>query len=596
MMRRTLAIATLCLALVTPWASPSRAEAPVADLAASSGGLEWRATLPNDGLTLTVAFPDGRVERRELASGEPAVFGLFDSKGARIPDGQYRWQIDLTPKVPQDARRQIAAARDAGDESTAARILAGLRLPAETRQSGFFQVEGGVLYAGGGLEPEASGAPAALAAPGGNNVKTTFTDSLCVGFDCTNSESFGSDTIRMKENNLNIHFDDTSTAAGFANRDWRLEANDEGSGGANKFSISDATGATVPFTIEGGTPNNALFVDNSSRVGLGTSTPVLNLHVSTGNTPAIRLEQSAVSGFTAQTWDMAGNEANFFVRDVTSGSRLPFRIRPGAPSSSLDIASDGDIGIGTASPEQRLDVRSGGVTNIQATTFGAGQDDRADFIIRRARGTSAVPTAVQLNDRIGGFQARGHNGTAFSDIAASFDVRAEENFSATANGTRLAFQTTANGAIVPTTRMVIRQNGRVGVGTTSPTELLHVSGGNLLVSGGGFFDDGVPVTDFVFEPDYRLMPLDELKTFVATHKHLPNVPSKDDAKSAGGVNIGLYSMRILEKVEELTLYTLDQHEQIQSLEAQKAELARKNAELEARLARIEALLAGMQAD
>jgi hypothetical protein len=134
--------------------------------------------------------------------------------------------------------------------------------------------------------------------------------------------------------------------------------------------------------------------------------------------------------------------------------------------------------------------------------------------------------------------------------------------------------------------MVIRQNGRVGIGTTSPTDLLHVNGGNIVVTSGGFFDDGAPVTDFVFEPDYRLMPLDELKTFVSTNKHLPNVPSKDDAKAAGGVNIGLYSMRILEKVEELTLYTIDQHEQIQTLEAE-------NAELKARLARIEAALAAL---
>src|SRR6185369_3843988 len=61
-------------------------------------------------------------------------------------------------------------------------------------------------------------------------------------------------------------------------------------------------------------------------------------------------------GFTAQTWDIAGNEANFFVRDVTGGSRLPFRIRPGAPTSSIDIDASGEVGIGTASPRFRTHI------------------------------------------------------------------------------------------------------------------------------------------------------------------------------------------------------------------------------------------------
>lgn len=67
---------------------------------------------------------------------------------------------------------------------------------------------------------------------------------------------------------------------------------------------------------------------------------MLDVHANTSNTPGIRLEQNSSGGFSTQIWDMAGNEANFFIRDVTSGSRLPFRIRPGAPTSSVDIGID----------------------------------------------------------------------------------------------------------------------------------------------------------------------------------------------------------------------------------------------------------------
>src|SRR5882757_7943154 len=180
--------------------------------------------------------------------------------------------------------------------------------------------------------------------------------SACVGLDCVDGEAFGFDTIRLKENNTRIKFDDTSTSPGFPNNDWQLTANDSASGGLNKFSIENTTVATVPFTIVGAAPTNSLFVSSSGRVGLRTAAPGLDIHISSSDTPAERLEQTSAGGFSAQTWDIGGNEANFFVRDVTGGSRLPFRIRPGAPTSSIDISADGDTGIGTASPEERLHV------------------------------------------------------------------------------------------------------------------------------------------------------------------------------------------------------------------------------------------------
>jgi hypothetical protein len=71
----------------------------------------------------------------------------------------------------------------------------------------------------------------------------------------------------------------------------------------------------------------------------------------------LRLEQDGTSGFARYVWDVAGNETNFFIRDVTSGSHLVLRIRPGAPSSALEIASDGDVGLGTSAPSSALHVR-----------------------------------------------------------------------------------------------------------------------------------------------------------------------------------------------------------------------------------------------
>jgi hypothetical protein len=180
--------------------------------------------------------------------------------------------------------------------------------------------------------------------------------SLCVGFDCVDNESFGFTTIRLKENNTRIGFDDTSASSGFPANDWEIEANQSPSGGTNSFAINDVTAARTLFKIMAGAPLNSFFMASTGKIGLRTDNPGLDIHTNTSDTPGIRFEQNNSGGFSAQTWDVAGNEANFFVRDLTNGSKLPFRIRPGAPTSSIDIAASGNVGINIASPQATLHV------------------------------------------------------------------------------------------------------------------------------------------------------------------------------------------------------------------------------------------------
>lgn len=214
--------------------------------------------------------------------------------------------------------------------------------------------------------------------------------SNCVGMDCVNGESFGFDTLRLKENNLRIKFIDTSSTSSFPSNDWQITANDSANGGANKFSIDDIDGGRTPFTLEAGAPSHSLYVDDGGRLGLGTNTPVVDVHIKSGNTPTLRLEQDGSSGFTPQTWDVAGNEANFFIRDATNGSTLPFRIFPGAPSSALSIAADGDVGIGTTSPVGRFDVKNQGNNRTILSLSDAGD-------LGIGNGSAALYYGVQAN-------------------------------------------------------------------------------------------------------------------------------------------------------------------------------------------------------
>ncbi len=180
--------------------------------------------------------------------------------------------------------------------------------------------------------------------------------SICAGFDCVNGESFGFDTLRLKENNLRVKFIDTSSSSSFPTRDWQITINDSANGGANWIGIEDLDAGTTPFTILASAPNDSLYISSNGNVGFGTTTPLVDVNIKAGNSPTLRLEQDTSSGFAEQTWDLGGNETNFFIRDVSNGSALPFRIMPSAPNGSLHIAADGDIGFETTTPDGLFDV------------------------------------------------------------------------------------------------------------------------------------------------------------------------------------------------------------------------------------------------
>jgi hypothetical protein len=361
--------ALLMVAVVLLAAPGAHAAKPLAAVSVSPVGLDLQPAGDFEKLTLTVSGPGGLILRREFKGGGTFSFEPFGDDGKPLPNGTYTYELVAAPRLDAETRQALTAARRAGDDAAIAKLQASGKLPrGPLAQSGSFTLQNGALVSPELREPAAPRAPKALT-PGMEKDVVNADDfivqgSLCVGLDCVNNESFGFDTIRLKENNTRIKFEDTSVGS-FPTNDWQLTANDSASGGASKFSIEDITGSKVPFTVTAGASTNSIFVDSTGRVGFRTSTPVLDLHVDTSNTPAMRLEQNNSGGFTAQTWDIAGNEANFFVRDVTGGSRLPFRIRPGAPTSSIDISADGNVGIGTASPSNSLHIlRSDGTAKL----------------------------------------------------------------------------------------------------------------------------------------------------------------------------------------------------------------------------------------
>ena len=452
-----------------------------ASMTGLGSSVRWDVAGPHAAVTLSVSTPDGQVISKEFAVGNAPEFRLLDAAGERLPDGQYIYELRLTPIISKEIKEQLKAAREKGNSDEVQRDLKkrGL-LPSRTQvQSGSFAVLNGVVILPGATEGGKPGRamvdqpvrPVAPApAPLASNRRPAFKlqlhhapflfdqviaddlivqGSICAGLDCVVNENFGFDTIRLKENNDRIQFDDTSTSAGFPTNNWQIRANSSASGGASFLAFVDqgSTGnsetGTIIFEVDAGAPANSLKVSSAGNVGFGTATPVLDLHNNTTDTPAIRLEQNNTGGFTAQTWDIAGNEANFFVRDVTGGSRLPFRIRPGAPTSSIDVAANGNVGVGTASPRARVDLK-------------------------------------QIDDSfIGSLHLRRSTTNDTWAIASGSDNNLYFGYATDASGADAAADFTVN-------PLVLTANNRVGIGTTAPDQKLSVNGDASKVGGGSW--------------------------------------------------------------------------------------------------------------
>lgn len=107
------------------------------------------------------------------------------------------------------------------------------------------------------------------------------------------------------------------------------------------------------------------------------------------------------------------------------------------------------------------------------------------------------------------------------------------------------------------------QGGSVAIGTVNPgTHALAVEG----TIGAREVKVNTDVwPDFVFEEDYELQPLSEIETFIKENKHLPDIPSEAEVKE-NGISVGEMNAKLLQKIEELTLYILEQNKRIEKLE------------------------------
>lgn len=152
----------------------------------------------------------------------------------------------------------------------------------------------------------------------------------------------------------------------------------------------------------------------------------------------------------------------------------------------------------------------------------------------------------------------------------------------TVSGTNVGLDTT------PTQKLDINGNirttGKLFVGNVNDTTINSLSGYSLAVNGGALFTEATVKLfsnwpDFVFKKDYFLKSLEEVELHIKEKGHLPNIPSAKEI-SINGINVAEMDAKLLEKIEELTLYSIEQNKQIKKLQEENSELKKQSEKIE----------------
>lgn len=114
--------------------------------------------------------------------------------------------------------------------------------------------------------------------------------------------------------------------------------------------------------------------------------------------------------------------------------------------------------------------------------------------------------------------------------------------------------------------------GYVGIGTTNPTCALDVRG---IISAEEIKVEIVKGADHVFAENYNLKTLKEVESFIKENKHLPEIPSEQEMQE-NGLSINEFQIKLLQKIEELTLHVIEQEKKIISIQNENSTLKKEN--------------------
>lgn len=286
-------------------------------------------------------------------------------------------------------------------------------------------------------------------------------------------------------------------------------------------------------------------IDAGGRIGMGTSAPNARLEIASGvaGTSGLRFTNLNLASTAAATngkslsLDASGNVV--LVSNPAAAASLWT-----ASGANIYNANANFVGIGTTTPAAKLDVigemrvtSASDATRTYRITSGSRQEIYANNDLLTYAGQNQAVILNTITGAAGAFAVYNNNisGTALFQV----------------NGT----------------------TGKASIGavTTPGAYKLYVEQGILTEKVKVAVKTSANWADYVFAPDYALKSLEEVETFVKANKHLPGVPSAEEVVKEG-IDMATMDAKLLEKIEELTLYMIDLkkenvqlHKDIQSL-------------------------------
>jgi hypothetical protein len=337
----------------------------------------------------------------------------------------------------------------------------------------------------------------------------------------------------------------------------KIKSNFPGSSGgfARSFNIANETGATnfVALGVYGQLTNGVASVTRSyigrdwndtfinfltnGNVGIGTITPSQKLDVAGNiNMAGATGRRIFMGGAAASTFGIAYDALNpNYGIFYTEGEPDFVSISPNGDATTgvMNVLGNGNVGIGVKTPGSPLHIKNGNDAILTLQTA----DDTWLY-------TQWSSSSGQRKAWVG-----------LDGGLTSFNINVE-------NGTD----------------KILFNGGNVGIGTSSPDEKLTVKG-KIHTQEVKVDMLGPLVPDYVFAPEYELKPLGEVAQYVKEHRHLPEIPSAKEIES-NGLYLAEMNMKLLKKIEELTLYMFEQDKNNKELLLQVQEQEQRILELE----------------
>lgn len=217
-------------------------------------------------------------------------------------------------------------------------------------------------------------------------------------------------------------------------------------------------------------------------------------------------------------------------------------------SQSNTFPSSGNVGIGTTSPNSPLTVKGTLNIGVRANYGGDFATDNADYSNVLSIGDIGPESGLKIYKQGSGDSPSFLGPNNYND---SYVFEMTDTNGNTPDG-GIVFAGTGKDDIFDGI-FYIRGNGRVGVGVKNPSTDFEVDG--TAKAEEVIVEENVGA-DFVFEVGYALPELEEVESHIQKHKHLQGIPSAQQMRRHG-VRVGDLQMKLLQKIEELTLYVIE---------------------------------------